>query len=96
MEDIYKEYEKRVHSSAKLHGHIPHCDSNVLHSPGTCNYCDKHVSLQDFRMFHGMAFTNEEFDPNRHKFPCPAQQNRPLETIERWGGNIAHIDLRDA
>lgn len=65
----------------------PHCDSEVLHAPGRCATCDDNrPDLQEFRLLHGINFTGET-DPA--KLPCPATTHRPLETIERWGGNLA-------
>ena len=63
----------------------PHCDSNVLHAPGKCIYCDHFPERQRARQIAEMNFTGEQ-DPN--KSPCPAEHARPLETINRWGGNI--------
>jgi hypothetical protein len=64
----------------------PHCDSNVLHAPGECEYCDQHPDLQIQRGFSGINFTGHYDD---EKELCPAERVRPLETIEKWHGNIA-------
>lgn len=62
----------------------PHCDSNVLHSPGRCVFCDKFKDAQQARIYAGINFTGEDaYD----RYPDPATQLRPLEVIERWGGN---------
>ena len=64
---------------------FPHCDPHVLHQPTVCLICDKYAAkLQEVRIRHGINFTGEH-DPN--KKPCPAEKNRPLERIEKWGGN---------
>jgi hypothetical protein len=63
----------------------PHCDSNVLHGPGTCRFCDTYAAdLQDQRITQGINFTNEN-DPD--KLPCPATMRRPASRIHTWGGN---------
>jgi hypothetical protein len=61
-------------------GRFPHCDSNVLHAPGECDHCDHYPEAQDARMRGGINFTGHGLDP--------ATAKRPLETINRWGGNI--------
>lgn len=66
---------------------FPHCDSKVLHAPGECEYCDKHPDWQALRLSWGIAFTG--YEPEEKELPCPASVNRPLETINRWGGNVA-------
>lgn len=63
---------------------FPHCDSAVLHSPGTCRYCDKYPDWQHYRQIAGINFTGE-CDPSRA--PDPASTRRSLETINHWGGN---------
>jgi hypothetical protein len=64
----------------------PHCDSLVLHSPGECRYCDMYPEQQQRRELQGINFTGQ-YDPNKR--PCPAEQYRSLETINKWGGNVA-------
>lgn len=66
----------------------PHCDAYVLHSPGTCQYCDAFPVLQDFRKGRYIAFTDEPPQPNKR--PCPATLLRSAETIHRWHGNRPH------
>ena len=83
----YAAYDVALRAAADREGVIPHCDSNVLHAPGRCVYCDRgFADLQEFRLLHGINFTGES-DPA--KLPCPATAKRPVETIERWGGNVA-------
>jgi len=65
---------------------FPHCDDLVLHAPGECFYCDKYAVAQAKRIADGVNFTGHN-DPS--KKPCPSLARRPLETIERWSGNVA-------
>jgi hypothetical protein len=62
----------------------PHCDADVLHAPGACVYCDLCPEAQAARIANGVNFTGED-DPDKE--PCPATARRPVEIIERWGGN---------
>lgn len=77
---------------------FPHCDPKILHKPGECTYCDSHPDWQELREVWGIAFTGhsheriEEIDWKGKKFtkvliPCPSEQDRPLEVINKWGGN---------
>lgn len=59
----------------------PHCDSNVLHAPGECEYCDHYPVEQQARVTAGTPFTGHGADP--------ATAVRPLETINLWPGNRA-------
>jgi hypothetical protein len=36
---------------------FPHCDQRVLHSPGECEYCDRHPEWQALREAWGIAYT---------------------------------------
>jgi hypothetical protein len=91
QEQVYSEYRELLNDSVTRT--IPHCDSDVLHSLGTCEYCDKRPELQGFRHVHQMQFTNEEFDPQLHNYPCPSFERRPLGNIERWPGNRPHSQV---
>ena len=62
----------------------PHCDSNVLHAPGECQYCDMYPEWQELRILMKVNFTGEDL-PGRE--PCPSERMRALSTIEQWGGN---------
>ena len=65
---------------------FPHCDSDVLHRPKDCVYCDRYPDRQAARAKSGVNFTGcRDFG----KMLCPSERNRPLETINRWGGNVA-------
>lgn len=63
---------------------FPHCDSNVLHGPKICTYCDEYPELQQYRTDNKINFTGEN-DPNKKQ--CPAEARRKLEIINRWYGN---------
>lgn len=65
---------------------FPHCDSKCLHFPGKCQFCDLYPELQNARILAGVNFTGEN-DPDKSQ--CPAEAARPLELINRWGGNRA-------
>lgn len=69
------------------HEGIPHCDDLVLHEPGRCEYCDRFPGWQDARLMRGIAFTGNE--PEDWERACPATVLRPVEKIERWGGNVS-------
>lgn len=64
---------------------FPHCDPNVLHAPGECKYCDHRPVWQWGRIADGINFTGHH-DPD--KATCPAEQRRPVDTINQWGGNV--------
>lgn len=65
---------------------FPHCDSGVLHAPGSCEFCDNYPDLQAARLDARVNFTGQNvkgFDP------CPATVRRSLDRIEQWHGNRA-------
>lgn len=64
----------------------PHCDSDVLHAPGECEFCDHYPDRQNERAVAGINFTGHS-DPDKSK--CPSEMRRSLDTIERWPGNRA-------
>lgn len=67
----------------------PHCDQRVLHAPGQCVYCDRFSSLQEARLSQRVNFTGQ----SREGFSqCPAERERALDAIERWGGNVARAE----
>ncbi len=81
----YEHYQEALDKAVKRTGLIPHCDSNIMHAPGECEFCDDgYPDLQEFRAMHGINFTGH-YDPN--KLLCPAELSRDLATIEHWGGN---------
>lgn len=65
---------------------FPHCDSQVLHAPGECRYCDKYPEAQALRIRARVNFTGH-YDED--KVICPAERRRTLPTINRWYGNVA-------
>ena len=66
---------------------MPHCDSLVLHDPGLCKYCGmkKYVPVQLERKRLGLNWTGSVREDLE---PCPAEQMRGLERLERWHGNV--------
>lgn len=72
---------------------FPHCDSNVLHAPGECKYCDMHPQEQIQRAFSGINFTGHYDDD---KELCPAERVRPIDTIEKWHGNVPMTPEQEA
>ncbi len=64
---------------------FPHCDQNVLHAPGKCEYCDEYPEMQQERQRQHINFTGEG---NRNKAQCPAEARRSLANINKWGGNV--------
>jgi hypothetical protein len=78
----------------------PHCDAKILHAPGECQYCDDKPEWQELRQMWGIAFTGHSNEtipyPDRNGntiekslIPCPSEWDRPVEIINKWGGNIA-------
>lgn len=67
----------------------PHCDSRVLHAPGECKYCDEYPDHQLQRRLAGVNYTGH-YDPEKEI--CPAEQQRDIETINRWHGNKSYRD----
>lgn len=70
---------------------FPHCDSNVLHSPGTCEYCDHYPEAQNARRISGINFTNTD---TPGFLPCPSTAFRTVQSIERWPGNRATLGFK--
>ncbi|GAC1663204.1 MAG: hypothetical protein NVS9B9_24960 [Ktedonobacteraceae bacterium] len=67
---------------------FPHCDGNVLHAPGECEYCDHYPFQQQQRVDAGINFTGEH-DPDKET--CPSERVRNLDVIERWHGNVKAV-----
>lgn len=65
-------------------GQFPHCDQRVLHAPGECEFCDRHMEWQALRLAWGIAFTG--YEPDDKELPCPATHARG-DNVNRWGGN---------
>lgn len=64
---------------------MPHCDQRVLHAPGECRFCDAHPEWQALREAWGINYTGHS---NADKVACPAEALRPVETINKWYGNV--------
>jgi hypothetical protein len=65
---------------------FPHCDQNVLHRKGKCDYCDMYPDLQKLRIKQKINFTGE-LKPNKE--PCPSDLSRGFKQAEKWHGNTA-------
>lgn len=63
-----------------------HCDALVLHAPNECRYCDMYPTAQLWRIKNKINFTGHY---KAGFTQCPAEAQRPLETINRWHGNVA-------
>lgn len=68
---------------------FPHCDSMILHKPGTCTYCDFYPNRQRDRIESNTNFSNEN-DPN--KLPCPSTYLRPADVRDKWAGNRPYLE----
>ena len=68
---------------------FPHCDTLILHRPGSCTCCDGHPDWQAFRSAQGVAFSDDtaEFVKAHSLLPCPSEFRRPAEVRDRWPGN---------
>lgn len=73
---------------------FPHCDSRVLHHPfEQCRYCNMYPQQQLERFERKVAFTGRW---RQGLEMCPAEQERGLESINRWHGNIAFTPAIEA
>jgi hypothetical protein len=72
----------------KLCTRFPHCDALVLHSRPACQFCamPEFDVLHDWRDAHGINYTGENYTTRK---PCPAEERRSKQTIDRWYGNRA-------
>lgn len=70
---------------------FPHCDSNVLHAPGTCEFCDHYPDFQAARLKDGINFTGQNV---KGRQPCPATVLRDLDRVQAWGGNRPFLSRR--
>lgn len=68
----------------------PHCDQKILHAPGECEYCDSHPDWQELREVWGINFTGHREDG---KMSCPAERERNINVINRWGGNQPTVEI---
>ena len=73
---------------------FPHCDSEILHAPKSCYFCDHFPTLQQERINKGINFSNRDNqDPEKEK--CPSEKKRPLWLTEKWYGNRPYKSLSD-
>jgi hypothetical protein len=63
---------------------FPHCDTQILHAPGECEYCDRHPDWQTMRRWWRINFTGHH-DPLLA--PCPSTHLRTDEQRDSWPGN---------
>jgi hypothetical protein len=75
---------------------FPHCDSNVLHSPRACVFCDERPDLQDYRMQNRILFTDDILNTVTERgytteqygwTQCPAWVERG-SACQKWEGNV--------
>ena len=72
----------------------PHCDSEILHAPKECYFCDKYAAdLQAGRVANKVAFSGHA--PKEGEQPCPATKRRPFDTANKWSGNRAQPKGKD-
>lgn len=75
-------FKKIVPKHLAIHDWIPqfpHCDPQVLHGPGECEFCDQHHEWQALRQAWGIAFTGWEPDESKKELPCPANYARDTD-----------------
>lgn len=70
---------------------FPHCDAQVLHTPGNCEHCDKFPGAQYARKHMRVAYTDTppEIVEAEGLMACPAITRRGEESINSWFGNRA-------
>lgn len=80
-------YELSVQATDAVY---PHCDSLILHSPGSCEFCDRHPEWQSLRIDQGIAFSNDPEDAvnSFDLIPCPSTIRRSAEVRDLWYGNV--------
>lgn len=78
--ELYMEFLDALAAEMKM---VPHCDSRLLHSPGTCVACDEFPTAQVFRKLVGLKFT-DQMDENEAVLPG---MDRTVGSATRWGGN---------
>lgn len=68
---------------------FPHCDSRILHSPGTCRYCDMRPDWQALRSAQGIAFSDMSTEAalEHGLVPCPSTYYRAADVRDMWGPN---------
>jgi hypothetical protein len=68
----------------------PHCDQDVLHRPLTCDYCDMHPNLQEYRLNNKINFTGEN---KSGLAQCPSDAKRGLGGAHIWYGNRPKLEF---
>jgi hypothetical protein len=68
-----------------LFDQAPHCDAEVVHSPGECHHCDGRPDMQLDRLLTRTAFTGQPVPDGGR--PCPSDDRRGLAGAHVWGGN---------
>ena len=64
---------------------FPHCDQNVLHTPGSCTYCDQFPGQQQCRLINRINFTGQDI---KGLESCPSDAKRGLGGAHTWPGNV--------
>ena len=62
----------------------PHCNTEVLHAPGTCRYCDEFPDRQAMRTASGTSFTPAEANGWHGNVAQPGP--RPPVPERSWSG----------
>lgn len=85
---------KREEAFKILHSEsiFPHCDTQVLHAPGECLYCDKMPARQALRIVWDIAFTGHK--PVEGEMPCPSDKKRGLGQAHLWSGNAPTLERK--
>jgi len=63
----------------------PHCDQDVLHEKGICQYCDKFPKKQQYRIDNKISFTGTHAPGCT---PCPSDAKRGIGGAHKWPGNV--------
>lgn len=82
-----------IHELVDDASQFPHCDSEILHKPGECRYCDVHPAWQERRLRAGVRFSGET--PDAYPYPtvaCPSESWRTAETAAAWPGNRPYAE----
>jgi hypothetical protein len=96
IESAYADYFEEIKRIGNHLDTIPHCDDLILHGPGVCDYCDKYPAWQEARRKFRIEYSFTQARIANHRIrrtgyrPCPASVLRPIEKIERWGGNVPY------
>lgn len=67
----------------------PHCNTEVLHAPGQCKYCDKYPDWQQVRIKKGEPFANDD-DTMWHGNVAKPEYNVQLD--ESWPYTFGEFD----